>query len=64
MPKQGQKTITVSESLWNKLKELADEENRSIPKQIEYILGRYMGSKVKIPEEKDSERLKKKSADD
>lgn len=44
MPQEGQKTITVNETLWNELKELAKEESRSIPKQIQHLLKYYRGS--------------------
>ncbi|MCW4012724.1 MAG: hypothetical protein NWF07_07000 [Candidatus Bathyarchaeota archaeon] len=38
MPRKGYKAITIPEKLAQRLREKADRENTSIPKQIEKLL--------------------------
>ena len=38
MPVNGYQTITVSDELYNQLKECAEKTQRSIPKVIEHLL--------------------------
>jgi predicted CopG family antitoxin len=38
MPEEGFKTITISEETFNKLTKMAEDNHRSVPKQIEFLI--------------------------
>ena len=38
MPRKNQKTVTLSEEIFDKLKELSERESRSMPSEIAYLV--------------------------
>lgn len=45
MPRKGYKTITIRDEVFNGLKKQADANNRTVPKQIEYLVKKKRGIK-------------------
>ena len=42
MPQEGQRSITIKESIYDKVKRMADQEHRTVANMAELILLQYM----------------------
>jgi len=47
LPREGYKTITVSEEVYEKLDKMAKESFRTVPQYIEYLLQKILENKTK-----------------
>lgn len=45
MPRKGYKTVTIREEVFNGLKKQADDNNRTLPEQIEHLIKKKGGKR-------------------
>jgi predicted CopG family antitoxin len=58
VPSKGYKVITIPEDLYEKIKDIAEKTNRSIPNTVEYLFKEYKELEV-ISEPFSKEEIKK-----